>query len=278
VHGTAEHALSTWLSSAVEHSEGQTPAGPVRFFIAPTNDDTLVGTWIESRDAVQRSFPLVVSTRVPCDVEAVQWPLVLAYYGAFLREAERVLSAHVDQGVEQLDHARSTLPQPHPSEMPSLLQQARQSAANERVHAFARRNFRAEPVDALAYASSTLLSAVRLGDPELTLDMPITLDGDVFAWLELMSAALGQARKPCVVLWSLPAQRMLVGFGSASPQLLAYLSQPDHRSNRRWPLWTSRQGAAEAARSSLPSALVRALEGDVSVAEWIDSLRQGATS
>ena len=272
-HGPAERALASWLTHSVEASGGTIPVGAVRFVARDADGPTLVGSWIASHDAVGRSFPLAVWCSVPRDVEGAQQSLLLAHYDSFAVAVERAFSARLTSELDELERARGALPAPHASALPALLQRARGELASTRVHTFAARSFARWPVESLGYAVAAVQRAAGLVDRELTLDVPVPSLSELFVWLELMFVSRVGSSKPSRILWSPSLRRMLVCLGSPSTQLLAYLNRPDHRSSRRWPLWTETRPSALWARAELGGETVRCLDDNGTLAELIELLR-----
>jgi len=267
--GPAERAFAGWLTRSVEASGGRIPPGAVRFVASCAGGPTLVGSWIASRDAVGRGFPLSAWCRVPADVEGTQQSLLLLHYEAFGVAAERAFCACLESELDELERVRGGLAVPHISALPGLLQQVRGALASVHVHTFARRNFERWPVASLGYAVAALQRAAALVEPELTLDVPVSSPCDLFAWLELLFGSLGGARRPSRILWSPSLGRMLVCLGSPSIQLLAYLNGAEQGSSRRWPLWTETRQAALMARAELDPECVRCLDDNGTLSQLI---------
>ncbi len=277
--GTAEHAFEEWLARAVEFSGGALPSTALRFVVAPPDGDgSLVGAWVPSRDEVGRGFPLALLQRLPDDVACVPWSVVPAHYESYLEQSERCLERALQQPLDWLKGAVARLELPHPSALPGRWHQARRALGELSVAAFAARVFAPSAVDPLAYALCTLRRAAALADEEITLDLPSTCATDTLAWLELLRSLLGQERRPSALLWAAGSGRLLASLGEISPRLIAFLQDPQHRSSRRWPVWTESAAAGELARAELSEGERRLLLGGASLSDLIDAVRSARSS
>jgi hypothetical protein len=111
-----------------------------------------------------------------------------------------------------------------------------------------------------AYALSTLVTACEQSvtrPPEsakqtVTLECPTPTEGMRAFWLELIRRRLGAGAPTPSLMWT--ASRMLVTLGPPPPQLIAFLANPEHKSQRYWPLRTSSAAANEKAVQALAPA------------------------
>jgi type VI secretion system ImpM family protein len=285
----ALHFVESWLTAAVEQSRGEQAAEPVRFLLAHAQE-VLLGCWVPSQDEIGRRFPFACFERVPPDVAELGWSLLLGLHDAFLGEVEELLrrasAASSAPLLEGLQAQLGALERPHPSELVRALSDAQARLATESVASFEQRAFgalasgaraaqgQAGSPDAMPYALLTLREAVRRGTADPTLDLPAASAFDLFVWLELAGGfARGAPRFPSLC-WCPQQARALVAAGPPSLLTMAFLVDPRHASNSRWPVWTDRPAGAQAMKELAP-ALQEALAGQVSLAELVESVRRG---
>lgn len=268
-----ERAFEAWLQVNVERSRGKIPECVVRFLVRPmVKGPSLVGTWIPSRDAVGREFPLAIVACVPEELSALPWSLLPLYYGTLLECAGACLARAADANFETLVTGAHALELPHPSSALRALHEASQAITALQVVMFGKRLFGEGWREGLNYALATLLQATEQHD--LTMDLPCSSESDLYVWLELSRACLGRRASPGALLWTADGQRALVTLGSPSEQSVTYLMEPDHASQRRWPLWTKRAEAARGARRSIPAAILDAIEQDASMQTIVQMLER----
>ena len=93
-------------------------------------------------------------------------------------------------------------------------------------------------------------------------------------WLELIRRRLGPGAATPSVMWT--ANRLLVSLGPPPPQMLAFLANPEHKSQRFWPLHTSNVAANEKAVQSLAPAQSQLLaSGQASLADVLATFGAG---
>jgi hypothetical protein len=110
-----------------------------------------------------------------------------------------------------------------------------------------------------AYALRTLLTAcertkVAPATPTnlTTIDAPAPTDATRLFWLELLRRRLGWRDAVPSFLWTRgESNRLLVTLGPPVTSLLAFLSNPRHKSGRFWPLRTEVDSALESALAAL---------------------------
>jgi len=104
----------------------------------------------------------------------------------------------------------------------------------------------------------------------VTLECPTPTDGMRAFWMELVRRRLGPGAPTPSLMWT--ASRMLVALGPPPPQLLAFLANPDHKSQRYWPLRTNNATANEQAVHALPTPLSQLLaSGQASLAGVLET-------
>jgi len=248
--------LDQWFAQGIEclHNERlRLPEEGVHFVLLAPNGDVFVGGFRPGEDAVGRNFPLVIAVRLGARSLIDALPLFSSVFGPFFEAATTVAEAArgltTQDLAAQVDWLKQTLEQSAPAlPLDELL--AGSSFFELRV-AIGGIN------EGGAYALSTLVTACELSvskPPEsakqtVTVECPTPTDGMRAFWLELIRRRLGSNAPTPSVMWT--ADRMLVSLGPAPPQILAYLANPDHKSQRYWPLRTSNLAAAEKAVQSL---------------------------
>lgn len=257
--GEIERAFELWLQRNVERSHGKIPAFCVRFLVRLDDGGSpLAGTWAPSCDAVGRAFPLALTTRVPAELAALPWPLLPSYYGTFFARAEECLAGAADAPFASVIEEADALEQPHPSSAPRALYDAMQTLSALHTGEFASQLFGGDWQDALAYALSALRQGA--GQVDLTLDYPALDPEHLYVWFELTRACLHTRSVPAALLWASDGKRGLAALGPPSDQLVSFLLEPEHASQRRWPLWTQRAHATASSRERLPAAVRAHLE------------------
>ncbi len=265
-------ALDRWFQEGVEclHAEHtRLPDEPTHFLLIAPGGDAFVGGFMPGEDAVGRNFPLVVSVRLEAHKLDEALPLLPSIFGPFyeaaatVAEAARGLSAQ--DLAAQVDWLKETLKQSAPAlPLDELL--AGSSFFELRV-----------AIGALneggAYALHTLTTACEQAStkpPEsakqtVTVECPTPTDGMRAFWLELICRKLRQGAVAPSVMWT--QSRLLVALGPAPPQMLAYLANPEHKSQRFWPLRTNVVAANEKAAQALSPTQLQLLEsGQASLA------------
>jgi type VI secretion system ImpM family protein len=271
--GDFQHAgMDQWFQQGVEflHAEHlRLPDEAANFLLVSPNGETFVGAFRPGEDGVGRNFPLVISVRLEARNLVEALPLLPTVFGPFFEAAATVaeaargltaqdLASQVDWLKETLGHTADALP------LDELL--AGSSFFEFRV-AVGGVN------EGAAYAMHTLASAceqsvtkpAESAKQTVTLDCPTPTDGMRAFWLELIRRRMGAATTTPSLMWT--ANRLLVALGPAPAQMLAFLSNPEHKASRYWPLRTNNLAANEKAVQSLAPAQVQLLAtGEVSLA------------
>jgi type VI secretion system ImpM family protein len=252
--------LDQWFAQGIEalHVERlHLPDEPVHFVLVAPTGDVFVGGFRPGEDAVGRNFPLVIAVRLEARALLDALPLFPSVFGPFydaattVAEAARTLSTQ--DLAAQVDWLKQTLEQSAPSlPLDELL--AGSSFFELRVAIGGLQ-------EGGAYALSTLATACEQSvskPPEsakqtITVDCPTPTDGMRSFWLELIRRRIGRGAMTPSVMWT--STRMLISLGPAPAQMLAYLANPEHKSQRYWPLRTSNVAANEKAVQALPPAL-----------------------
>ena len=266
-------ALDQWFQEGVEclHTDRtRLPNEPTHFLLISPGGDAFVGGFMPGEDAVGRQFPLVISVRLEARKLVEALSLLPSIFGPFyeaattVAEAARGLSAR--DLAAQVDWLKETLKQSAPA-LPLNELLAGSSFFELRV-AIGGLN------EGGGYAFSTLATACEQASskpPEsakqtLVLECPTPTDGMRAFWLELISRRLRPGTATPSVIWT--PSRLLVALGPAPAQMLAFLANPEHKSQRFWPLRTSSALANEKAVQSLSPAQSHLLgSGQASLAD-----------
>jgi type VI secretion system ImpM family protein len=264
--------LDQWFAQGIEclHSERiHLPDEPVHFVLVAPTGDTFVGGFRPGEDAVGRNFPLVISVRLEARKLLEALPLFSSVFGPFFEAATTVAEAARGLSTQdlaaQVDWLKQTLEQSAPSlPLDELL--AGSSFFELRV-AIGGIN------EGGAYALSTLATACEQAAAKpaesakqtITLECPTPTDGMRAFWLELIRRRLGPSAPAPSLMWT--ANRLLVSLGPAPPQLLAFVANSEHKSQRYWPLHTNVAAANEKAVHALSPAQAQLLvSGQASLA------------
>jgi type VI secretion system ImpM family protein len=277
--GDFQHAgLDQWFQQGVEslHAEHIVlPNEPTHFLlISPTTGDTFVGGFMPGEDAVGRNFPLVISVRLETRRLLDALPIFSQIFGPFFEAATTVAEAArgltAQDLAAQIDWLKQTLEQSAPAlPLDELL--AGSSFFELRV-AIGSLN------EGGGYALHTLTTACEQASSKahesakqtITLECPTPTDGMRAFWLELIRRRLGPDAATPSLMWT--ASRMLVALGPPPPQMLAFLANPEHKSQRYWPLRTTNVAANERAVQSLTPAQAQLLSsGQASLANVLDT-------
>jgi len=271
--GDFQHAgMDQWFQQGMEclHAEHiRLPDEAVNFLLAAPNGDTFVGGFRRGEDAVGRNFPLVISVRLEARRLVDALPLFPSVFGPFFEaattvaEAGRGLSA-VDLGA-QVDWLKQTLEQSAPSlPLDELL--AGSSFFELRVAIGGLKEGGAYALSTLALAcEQSIAKPPESAKQTITLECPTPTDGMRAFWLELIRRRLGVGAPTPSLMWT--GDRLLVTLGPPPPQMLAFLANPEHKSQRFWPLRTTNAAANDKAVQALPPALTQLLaSGQASLA------------
>jgi type VI secretion system ImpM family protein len=273
--GDFQHAgLDQWFQQGVEclHAERLVlPHEPVQFLlISPTTSDIFVGGFMPGEDAVGRHFPLVISVRLEARKLLAALPIFSQIFGPFFEAATTVAEAARGLSAQdlaaQVDWLKQTLEQNPPAyPLDELL--AGSSFFELRV-AIGSLN------EGGGYALHTLVTACEQAAAKpaeslkqtITLECPTPTDGMRAFWLELIRRRLGPNAGTPSLMWT--SSRLLVALGPPPPQMLAFLANPEHKSQRYWPLRTNIAAANDKAVQALTPAQSQLLSsGQASLAD-----------
>jgi len=268
--------LDRWFQEGVEHMRSertQLPAEPAHFLLVPAAGAApFAGVFAPGQDAVGRAFPVVVFAVLDPPPTRADLPLLPAQLASFWdASASLALAAQGMAGgplaAEACALASTLRPAAPPLDLNALLLQSNSSELCAAVGG---------SPDAAAYAITTLIAAcsrTNAQPPEssgrvLALDCPAPSDGLRAFWLELVRRNLGAKVQMPSSMWTRESGRLLVALGPAPSPMLAFLADPDHKSNRRWPLRTSSQAARAGAVEKLSPSQRQALAAeDASLAD-----------
>ncbi len=276
--GDFQHAaLDQWFQEGIEclHTERtRLPSEPTHFLLVAPNGEVFVGGFMPGEDAVGRSFPLIISVRLEARDVVEALPLLPSIFGPFYEAATTVAEAArgltAQDLAAQVDWLKETLKQSAPA-LPLDILLAGSSFFELRV-AIGSLN------EGGGYALHTLATACEQAaakPPEsakqtITLECPTPTEGMRAFWLELIGRKLRHGAATPSVMWT--PSRLLVALGPAPTQMLAFLANPEHKSQRFWPLHTNSVAANEKAVQALSSAQSQLLSsGQASLADVLET-------
>jgi type VI secretion system ImpM family protein len=251
--------MDQWFQQGIEclHNERiHLPEEGAQFVLLAPTGDAFVGAFRPGQDAVGRSFPLVIAVRLGERKLVDALPLFPSVFGPFFEAATTVAEAARGLSAEdlaaQVDWLKQTLEQSAPSlPLDELL--AGSSFFELRVAIGGVKEGGAYALSTLAMACEQSISKPpESAKQTVTLECPTPTDGMRAFWLELIRRRLGPGAPTPSLMWN--ASRMLVCLGPAPPQVLAFLANPEHKSQRYWPLRTDNPTANEKAMQALSPA------------------------
>ena len=264
--------LDQWFAEGIGclHTERLVlPDEPVHFVLVAPTGDVFVGGLRPGQDAVGRSFPLVISVRLEAKKLIDAMPLFSSVFGPFFEAATTVAEAARGLSAQdlaaQVDWLKQTLEQSAPSlPLDELL--AGSSFFELRVAIGGLKEGGAYALSTLAMAcEQAMTKPPESAKQTITLECPTPTDGMRAFWLELIRRRLGSAAPTPSLMWT--ATRLLVSLGPPPAQLLAFMANPEHKSQRYWPLRTTNVAANEKAVQSLAPAVSQLLaSGQASLA------------
>jgi type VI secretion system protein ImpM len=254
-------ALDQWFEEATEGVRRERlvlPDGATGFVLAPTaaSGSVFAGAFAPSTDAVGRSFPLIVfssfeaASASPASLHAQASSFVDAAT-ALLAEAPVLSPADLGARAQDL-----RLP-PAQGGIDPLVETA---SAEALVSALG-------GAGQLAYAVSTCLAAcdqavktAAAGSSGVIATDAAAPDGAARSfWSRLVASRLGKLR-PSLVWTQGGAGRLLLTLGPPPPLVLSFLSNPQHRASRFWPLRTDVTSAIDGALGALTPEQRRVVE------------------
>lgn len=280
--GPAALALVRWMedcNEALHRASTVLSAEPLRFvFPDSRGEQVLIGALAPGRDKVDRAFPLAVFTWSPAAALGAKFPLVPAIYRGFLDAAATLVSEAPGLAPAVLTQRLRLLPLPDPADTASAEEWSQRAGAEKSVAALQR--LFGEAADGQRYyAFSTFEGACRNarggapGRPNIALDCPCTVEGDVWAWLELTRRALAWPSPPPFFWRTGTAPALVISLGAPPAGLLLLFAQAARESQKIWPLKTRQRPAVDQAQRSLPPAHLAAIDRqDLTVRELVDSL------
>jgi type VI secretion system ImpM family protein len=276
--GDFQHAgLDQWFQQGIEclHTERtQLPEEGAHFLLIAPSGDAFVGSFRPGKDAVGRNFPLIISVRLEVHVLLEALPLFPSVFGPFFEASTTVAEAAsglaTQDLIAQVDWLKQTLEQGGPA-MPLDELLAGSTFFELRVAIGAINEGGAYALSTLAMAcEQSVTKPPESAKQTITLECPTPTDGMRAFWLELIRRRLGPNAPTPSVLWT--ATRMLVSLGPPPPQVLAFLVNPEHKSQRYWPLRTSNPTANEKAMQGLTTAQSQLLtSGQASLAGVLET-------
>lgn len=272
VHPVARQ-LDKWLQAGVDVVVGRgkaLPPAPVRFLYRdPTCSGACLGVFVPSQDRVGRLFPLAAFVYLDMPVAVHRFPFLPAAYAPFLDGAGALLSQAAQADPAVLLQHLATLALPAPQELEEARLWGSQALDATPGQAMLEALFGPIAGGVQYHGFNMFLSAcalVRGGAPGLAstvLECTASDDVQLVFWLRLAQELLQWHRAPPCLFWSGADSRdprLLLALGSPEPAVLHYLADPALRTERLWPTLTDNPRSIEHGRSSLDSAILKALE------------------
>ena len=280
----AAQRFDQWLVKAIETMQSARASLPpvmVRYaFCAEEERTWVLGVLSPSKDQVGRDFPVSVFCRVPVSEGDDQLPSLPLAGDAFLDAAEALIREVPALRAEEVTAQLDQLQPPDAASLGVASARIAQALRESDAREFAERTLGSADGSGPAYGYYTFVTAARnaAAGSATVLDCPIQIDVDLFAWLALAERLLSGRGIARSFFWTEePTARLLLAFGSCSPQILHFLSDPAHSSARLWPLVTSRSEVAEQVRASFaPNMPSLERGGNASIDQLIEGLRRSA--
>jgi type VI secretion system ImpM family protein len=252
----AQAGLDQWFEEATEALRRERltlPDRPAGFLLAGTGaGPSFAGAFTPSRDAVGRTFPLIVFAPLSAGDDS---PTQLyARSSAFIRDAAALLGEAATLTAADVEARAQALAAPAASTSVDVGGVFDGELVAPLVAALG------DNPGALAYAVHTCASACEQATKAgggstavITVDAPAPSAAARLFWLELLGKRLGRSR-PSLLWTDGPDGRLLAALGPLPASYLCYLANPQHRATRFWPLRTDVAAAIDATLSALSPA------------------------
>lgn len=258
----AAQALDVWCQEgldAVQRGGTKLLEEPVYFvFRTAPGRNILVGSMIPSQDKVGRNFPLVLYAVVESAATALRYSAVPVAYSKFLEAGAELLLQAATLSAADLTARLELLPLPTAEDFRVAEEICQRTLVSTSGREMQERLFGDLAAGRQHYAFSTVHTACsqfRGAEPprtSITLDCPLAVDVDLFAWLELSRRLLSWRHAPPPFFWTEgEAPRLLLSLGPAPPSMLLFLAKRDHVGQRLWPLYSDRREGILAAQQTL---------------------------
>lgn len=252
---------------------------PISFVVPDAAGTTVaVGVMRASQDAVGRRFPLAVFVELPFRFFDGRLALVPIAMAAFLGDVEELLERARVYDAATLERAAAALRLPDSAALQGARTLCRDALAREDARRFLERSFGDLSLGTHHYGIDTLLRATRpeprtsrVGD--LVLECPVSIDVDLFGWLEIVDRRVRGA-VPVAVAWTESPPRLLVSLGAPRATFLSYVARPGHDGQGLWPLFTRVDSAIRVAESRLSPGLRRLLGGEGTLGALVDAVER----
>lgn len=254
---------------------------PISFVVPDASATTVaVGVMRASQDAVGRRFPLAVFAELPFRFFDGRLSLVPVAMASFLGDAEDLLERARVYDAATLERALTGIRIPDAMAVQGARALCRDALAREDARRFLERSFGDLTLGTHHYGIDTLLRATRpeprtsrVGD--LVLECPVSIDVDLFGWLEIIDRRVRGA-VPVAVAWTESPPRLLVSLGPPRATFLSYVARPGHDGQGLWPLFTRVESAIRTAESRLSPGLRGLLAGEGTLGALVDGVvREG---
>jgi type VI secretion system protein ImpM len=278
-------AFGRWLEDGNEMlHQAATPLGPepIGFvFSAPESGRALVGGLGPGIDSVGRAYPLVVFAALSGRDLCNAFCLVPFLYRNFLQVAAALLREAPDLPARQIAERLAGLALPGASDLAAAESIAR-DARRERARELEQRLFGDPASGQRYYAFRTFqvgCGPLRGRDPgrvNVALDCPCEREADFAIWLELAQRLLQWPSPPSFFFRGGARPALVISLGAPPPAVLPFFAAAPRGNQKIWPLTTQQPAAVSAARKSLSTSQLLAIDGpDGTVEELIASLSVG---
>ena len=112
------------------------------------------------------------------------------------------------------------------------------------------------------------------------IDATVTSDVELAFWTAAAEARLPKSQGPVSAFWDVASQRVLIIPGAPDSKLLVSMAAPHSQDQKIWRTETSSDGSRKSAWEKLDEPVRNALRepGEMSIAEFLDVLREGVAS
>jgi type VI secretion system protein ImpM len=253
-------ALDQWFEEATEGVRRERlvlPDSATAFVLAPATMPAIVfaGAFAPSTDAVGRSFPLIVFASF--EAASASPASLHGQAASFVDAASALLAEAPSLSPADLGARAQGLPAPNGVGSDGFFEGGSAAAL---VSALGGPGPLAYAVRTCVAACDQAVKAAGSGSGGVIATDAAAPDGAARAfWSRLVASRLGKLRPS--LLWTQgEGGRLLLALGPPPPAMLSYLSNPQHRASRFWPLRTDVTTAVDGALAGLTPEQRRAVE------------------
>lgn len=274
----AAQSFDPWCQealAAIQRINVPLAADPIYFvYRAQATRNVLVGAMAPSEDRVGRQFPLTIFTVVDAPSIAPRFSGLPVAYSSFLEAASLLLEQSKTLELADLSARLSSLPLPDATEHARADEICRRTLDNMNGRELQERIFGDLARGQQYYAFNTMVLAcaqcrgVEPPRANIVIDCPVTVDVDLFVWLDLARRLLRWRSAPPAFVWTEnETPRLLISLGPPPPPILSFVAKPGSDSQKLWPLLTQRPDAIQAAKTSMQSRQRTAIDDPRAVLE-----------